>query len=262
MRVADRIWETLSVTVDAGIATIAFARPDKFNAMNLAMRDELFECFDAIARDQSIRCVILTGQGKAFSAGGDINDFRNSPGTLHNMMGRLTHRWVRALWNLPQPVVAAVNGVAAGGGASIALLCDIVVASEEASFVHTFMNVGLVPDLGGMFVLPRLVGLQKAKELAFLGEKLSAREAFDCGLVNRVVPAPELMEHVSGMAARLAGLPSSAVTMAKRTFNRSFESAMDAVLDAEWMAQSYLFGTEESQAGVSGFLSKSGAADR
>lgn len=251
-----REWETLNVSVDEGIARVAFNRPEKLNAMNRTMRLELTACFEAIGQDADIRCVVVTGEGDAFSAGGDINDFKSSPQELHSLMGRVSHRWFKALWTLPQPVIAAVNGVAAGGGCNVALACDFVVACEEASFVHTFMNIGLVPDLGGMFVLPRLVGLQKAKEFALLGRRLSAAEAHEIGLVNFVTGRDELEDQVNALAHRLAALPPSAVTLTKRIMNRSFESSMEGVLDSEWMAQSFLFGTQESRAGIADFLGK------
>lgn len=249
------MYETLEVTSHDGICTVTMNRPDKFNAMNVQMRRELGDCFQAIASDTDIRVVILTGAGKAFSGGGDINDFKGTPEELHTLMNRLSHRWFRAFWNLPQPVIAAVNGVAGGGGCNLALACDLVYASEDAYFVQTFLEIGLVPDIGGAFLLPRLVGPARAKEMALLGERIDARRAADMGLVNAVFPRARLTAEVEQRARHIAARSSSAVSMTKRMMNRAFESSMEAVLDDELAVQSFLFGTEASRAGVQRFLS-------
>lgn len=254
--VLTRKWETFTIELDNHVATMTLNRPDKLNAMSLAMRVELGDFFEGCAQEKEVRCLILTGAGRAFSAGGDINDFKADAEDLHELMGRISHRWFKAFWALPQPVVGAINGVAAGGGCNLAIGCDIVIASEAASFAQTFMNIGLVPDLGGIFTLPRLVGLQRAKELALLGERVSAKEAYDLGMVNRVVPADRLMEEARSVAGRLTSASPKAVTLTKRIMNRSFESSMEAILDSEWMAQSFLFGTQASQEGVGAFLNK------
>jgi len=252
-----RPWETFLLTLEDGVCTMTLNRPDRLNAMNRTMRRELGDCFLEMAGLEEVRCLILTGAGRAFSAGGDINDFRSGPQNLHALMGRVSHRWFKALWALPQPVIGAVNGVAGGGGCNLALGCDLVFASEEASFVQTFLKIGLVPDLGGAFLLPRLVGLHKAKELALLGERIDAPTALGLGLVNRVCPPETLLPEAREAARRLAAGSPSAITLTKRMMNRSFESSMEAVLDQEWMAQSYLFGTPESRDGVARFLDKS-----
>jgi 2-(1,2-epoxy-1,2-dihydrophenyl)acetyl-CoA isomerase len=251
-------FETLGIAFDTGVCTVTLARPDRLNAMNRTMRQELGDCFLAIAQEKAIRSVVLTGEGKAFSAGGDINDFRDGAEDLHDLMRTHSHRWFRAFWTLPQPTVSAVNGVAAGGGANLALGGDFVVASERASFVQTFMKIGLVPDLGGAFLLPRLVGLRRAKELALLGERLSASDAFEMGLVSRLVAPEKLMPTAMNLARRLAAQPPRAVALAKTMLNRSYERSMDETLEAEWLTQSFLFSTEDSIAGVSAFLGKGG----
>lgn len=248
-------FETLSVGTEAGICTVTMNRPDKLNAMNLQMRKDLGDCFLAIADDSAIRVVILTGAGQAFSAGGDINDFKGSPEELHTLMGRVSHRWFRALWNLPQPVIAAVNGAAGGGGCNLALGCDLVYASESAYFVQTFLEIGLVTDLGGAFILPRLVGPARAKEMALLGERIPASAAATMGLVNAVFPADQLAAEVQRRAEHIAARSASAVTQTKRMMNRAFESSMEGVLDQELAVQSFLFGTDASVSGVRRFLS-------
>lgn len=248
------LFETLHVETRDGICTVTMSRPDKLNAMNFKMRRELGDCFGDIADDTAIRVVILTGAGKAFSAGGDINDFQNSQEDLHTLMGRTSHRWYRALWNLPQPVIAAVNGAAGGGGANLALGCDLVYASEEAYFAQTFLEIGLVPDLGGVFTLPRLVGPARAKEMALLGERVPAAEAERIGLVNAVFAPADLMAQVQRRAEHIAARSASAVTQTKRMINRSFETSMEGVLDQELAVQSFLFGTDASTSGVRRFL--------
>lgn len=255
-------FRTLRVERRDGICTVTMNRPDKLNAMNVDMRRELGDCFDAIAQDTGTRVVVLTGSGRAFSAGGDINDFRQSPEDLHRMMQRVSHRWFRAFWNLPQPVIGAINGAAGGGGCNLALACDLIYASHDAYFVNTFLDIGLVPDLGGAFILPRLVGMARAKEMALLGERIPAPRALAMGLVNGVLAPGELMPQVMARAGQLAARSPQAVALAKRMFNRAFESSMEAVLDDELAVQSFLFNTTANREGVGRFLGQRGAARR
>jgi 2-(1,2-epoxy-1,2-dihydrophenyl)acetyl-CoA isomerase len=179
---------------------------------------------------------------------------------MHTIMGRTSHRWFRAFWNLPQPVIGAINGAAAGGGANLALACDLVYAAEPAYFCQTFMEIGLIPDLGGAYMLPRLVGPMRAKELALLGERTPATEAVTLGMINAVFPADRLMTEVMGRAQRIAARPAAAATLVKRIMNRAFEESMETILDQELAAQSYLFGTEANRAGVERFLGARGTA--
>lgn len=254
-----RRWETLLADLNDGVATLTLNRPDRLNAMSLTMREELGDFFLDLARETDVRCLIVTGAGRAFSAGGDINDFKATPEELHDLMGRISHRWFKALWALPQIVITAVNGIAAGGGANLALSGDIVLASEDAAFAQTFQKIGLVPDLGGAFLLPRLVGPQRAKEMMLLGDRIGAHDAERLGMVNRIVPADALLDEARATAMRIAGISRKAATLTKRMINRSFEQSMEEALDAEWMAQSFLFGTEASAEGVGAFLNKSKA---
>ncbi|HTV67839.1 MAG TPA: enoyl-CoA hydratase/isomerase family protein [Rhizobiaceae bacterium] len=259
-QIFDRQWETFTVTHADHIAELTFNRPDKLNAMSRTMRLELGDFFLDLARETEVHCLIVTGAGRAFSAGGDINDFSATPEEMHDLMGRISHRWFKAFWALPQIVVVAVNGIAAGGGANLALGGDIVIAAEGAAFAQTFQKIGLVPDLGGAFLLPRLVGPQRAKEMALLGDKISAKDAYQMGLVNRIVPAEQLMTEARALANRIAAISPKAVTLTKRMMNRSFEQSMESTLDHEWMAQSFLFGTAESKEGVAAFINKSSKA--
>jgi len=247
-------FETLTVEREDAVCIVTMNRPAKFNAMNLRMRQELGDCFLALGTDETLRAVVLTGAGTAFSAGGDINDFEGDPQALHDLMSRVSHRWFRALWNLPQPVIVAVNGAAAGGGCNLALSGDLIYACEEAYFAQTFVEIGLVPDLGGVFLLPRLVGLARAKEMAMLGERISARDAAAMGLVNAVVPAGGLLDKAKDAARTIAAKSPQAIPMIKKMMNRSFESSMEAVLDQELAVQSFLFNTDANRRGVERFL--------
>lgn len=252
-------YETLDLSVNDGIAVLKLNRPTKFNAMSMKMRRELGDCLLVIADDTDVRVVVLTGAGSAFCSGGDINDFQgNSSETMHTIMGRTSHRWFRAFWNLPQPVIAAVNGPAAGGGANFALACDMAWASTSAYFCQSFMEIGLMPDLGGAFLLPRLVGPMRAKELALFGDRIAATDAAAMGLINGVFAPEQLMDEVMERAARLAARPASAVSLTKRIMNRAFEASMETILDEEHAAQSFLFSTQANRVGVDRFLAVRG----
>jgi len=248
-------FETLTVEREDALCIVTMNRPDKFNAMSRSMREELGDCFLALGRDDTLRAIVLTGAGPAFSAGGDINDFEDDPQALHDLMSRVSHRWFRAFWNLPQPVVVAVNGPAAGGGCNLALAGDLIYATEQAYFAQTFIEIGLVPDLGGVYLLPRLAGLAKAKEMALLGERIPARQAAEMGLINAIVPADTLLDTAKDAARKIARKSPQAASMIKKMMNRSFESSMEAVLEQELAVQSFLFNTDANRRGVKRFLS-------
>ncbi len=250
-------WETLLVEREDGIATVTLNRPDRLNAMNRPMRKEIGDSLLELARDDQTRVVVITGAGRAFSAGGDHADFRGAtPEVIYDLMRDLVHRWLKALWNLEKPTIAAVNGVAAGGGANLAFACDIVIASDKARFGQAFVNIGLIPDCGGLFTVPREIGLHRAKELAFTGDLLEATEAKELRLINRVVPHDELMVQTMALARRLAAGPARALAMAKALLNRSFESSMDQMLQYEIQAQPLLFGTADHKEGLAAFREK------
>lgn len=249
-------WDTIELEVADSIATVTLNRPDRLNVMNVTMRDELFACFDHLRTAvDKVRVVVITGAGDAFCAGGDVNDFDGTPAEeLHDLMRHRSHRWFQSLWSLPQPTIAAVNGTAAGGGANLVLATDLAIASERARFGETFIRVGLLPDLGGLYLLPRLVGLRKAKELCFTGALISAAELAELGLVSRVVPHERLSEETMALAQELASRPRHTLSLTKMVLNRATEQSMEEVMLNELLGQSYLFGTRDQRQALDTFL--------
>ena len=238
-----------------GVVTLTMNRPAKKNAMNATMFDELLAAFREVDRSPSDRVLVITGAGDAFCSGADLGD--RSHDTRHALQ-RL--HWVGdvalALHRIPKPVIAKVNGVAVGAGLNLALGCDLIVASEAARFSEIFARRGLTIDFGGSWVLPRLVGMHRAKELAFFADIISAKEAAEMGLVNRVVPASELDAFVADWADRLAAGPPLALAMTKRLLTNAFATSMDEALEAEGMAQSVNAGTKDTAEAIRAFLEK------
>lgn len=247
--------ETLVVAREAGVVTITLDRPEKKNAINATMWRELLATFQDIAASASDRCVVVTGSGGAFCSGADLSDAgEDRPHQLAVM--REVNRVCLALHDLPQPTIAKVGGVAAGAGANLAFGCDLVVASEDARFSEIFARRGLSVDFGGTWLLPRLVGLHRAKELAFFADIISAKEANELGLVNRLVPAAELDHAVSDWAGRLAAAAPIALAQTKQMLNRAFEVTLEQALEAEGWAQTVNFGTQDTAEAIAAFLEK------
>jgi 2-(1,2-epoxy-1,2-dihydrophenyl)acetyl-CoA isomerase len=242
--------------VDA-IATITLDRPDALNALTVPLKTELLAAFRAVARDRSVRAVVLTGAGRAFCAGQDLKE-RLEPDAAP-LAVELRERYnpiIAAMRALDQPIVGAINGVAAGAGASLAFACDVRLAAEGASFVLAFGRIGLVPDSGSTWFLPRLVGPAKAAELALLGETLSATDAERFGLVARVVPPDSLAGEARATAARLAGLAPVALALTKRALERSWAMDLDAALEDEAFRQGIAGATADHAEGLAAFLAK------
>ena len=246
--------ETIIVERNDGVVTVTLNRPEKKNAANDLMWDELQQTFDEVARSSDDRVLVVTGAGGAFCSGADL-----SPGDVSDegvVRMRRIGDVALALHRLPKPTIAKVRGVAAGAGCNLALGCDLIVAAEDARFIEIFSKRGLSLDFGGSWLLPRLVGLHKAKELAFFADALSAAEAERIGLVNRVVAEAEIDGFVDGWATRLAAGPPLAVGMSKQMLNQSYALSMEQALDYEGRVQTVNFGTQDFVEAVSAFLQK------
>jgi enoyl-CoA hydratase/carnithine racemase len=250
--------ETIEVTrTDGGVVTITLNRPEKKNAINAPMWDELLATFREIAASASDRVVVITGAGGAFCSGADLSGGQVGGGERHGWYAmRAVSDVCLALHRLPQPVIAKVGGVAAGAGATMALGCDLIVASDEARFSLIFARRGLSVDFGGTWLLPRLVGLHRAKELALFADILSAKEVEAMGLVNRVVPAAQLDAFVDDWALRLAAGPPIALAQTKRLLNNSLDATMEQALEDEGWAQTVNFGTADTAEAVRAFIDK------
>jgi 2-(1,2-epoxy-1,2-dihydrophenyl)acetyl-CoA isomerase len=242
------------------VAWITLNRPEARNAVNGEMREEIIAVLTDARANPDIRAVVLTGAGKGFCTGADLSGPRGQgpvgPGAGREVMRNSSQRLIRTLWELEKPVIAAVNGVAAGLGSHLAFACDLVIAAAEARFIEIFVRRGLAIDAGGAFLLPRLLGLSKAKELVFFGDDLPAAEALRLGLVNRVVPAAELAAAAREWAERLAQGPTFAIGMSKRLLNRSLESSLETCLEEEGLAQSVVTQSEDTKEGIQSFVEK------
>jgi 2-(1,2-epoxy-1,2-dihydrophenyl)acetyl-CoA isomerase len=252
-------FEAITYSLENQVAWITLNRPEARNAVNDAMREELLQVLTAARTDLDIRAVVLTGAGKGFCTGADLSrrgDGPTGPGAAREMLRTRSQRLIRAVWELEKPVVAAVNGVAAGLGAHLAFAADLVIASAEARFIEIFVRRGIAVDAGGAFLLPRLIGLAKAKELVFFGDDLPAEEAQRIGLVNRVVAADQLQAAAREWAERLATGPTFAIGMSKRLLNRSLDVDMETAFDDEAMAQSLVTQSEDTKEGMLSFMEK------
>jgi 2-(1,2-epoxy-1,2-dihydrophenyl)acetyl-CoA isomerase len=250
-------FDTIILQKEKGICTIVLNRPEVLNALNSKMVDELLKAIDEINRDDSTKVLVLTGAGRGFCAGADLREIQWTPEVMPVRLNLLHSQQIfTGIVNMEKPVIAAVNGVAVGAGCNIALACDIVIASKEAKFSQIFIRVGLVPDLGGMYLLPRLVGWHKAKELIFTGKMIGAEEAEQIGLINKAVSAQEFNSIVRDWAQQLANSPLRAIGLAKKILNSSVESNIAAVLEMEAYAQGACVETEDYREGVNAFLEK------
>lgn len=248
-----------------GVLTIAFNRPEVLNAFNDAMTHALLDALKLAERDSTIRAVLLAGAGRAFSAGQDLNEFASldkpsRPGRVHDHLAATYNPIVTRLRTLEKPVLAALNGVTAGVGLSIAIACDLRLAADDATFTLGFSRIGLVPDGGASILLPLLVGLGRAAELAFTSDRIDAAEAHRLGLVNRVAPASALLDESHALAARLAAMPTRALGLTKRAFNHALLPQLAEWLDYEAHLQEIASRTEDHREGVAAFREKRQAA--
>lgn len=250
-------YETILFEVNDGVATLTLNRPDVFNAFNEQLSADVNDALKKTAKDKSIRVLIITGAGKAFCSGQDLKSIAGKANrSLSESLYKRYNPMIRALRALPIPVICKLNGVAAGAGCSLALACDMIIASENASLIEVFVNVGLVLDSGSSYFLPRLVGSARAFELATLGSKVSATQAAEWGMVNRVVAPEALDEEVAKLAAHYAAAPTLAVGLMKKMLNKSFTSDLDTMLEYEAYCQEIAGRSEDYKEGVTAFVEK------
>ncbi len=265
--------ELVRYQVDNGLARITIDRAEAGNALTTAMRDRLAELFEAVSATLAVRAVLLTGTGRAFCTGADLRGSGSPPpplpgnelppdapdrsaGDAARMIRRGWQRLIGAVLDAEKPVVCALNGTAAGGGAHLALACDLVVMAEEARLIEVFVRRGILPDAGGCFILPRIVGVQRAKEIMFFGDDVDAGTAERIGLVNVVVPASELEKTAGQWAERLAAGPTKAIGLTKWLLNRSLDSDRLTAFQEEAWAQEAVTGTEDCREGRASFAER------
>jgi 2-(1,2-epoxy-1,2-dihydrophenyl)acetyl-CoA isomerase len=253
-------YEFLSREIADGVATITLRRADVLNSFHRPMAAELRRALDEAGADDAVRAVVITGAGRAFSAGQDLAEAVPPGAAELPDVGEIVrdsyNPIVRAIRDLPKPVIAAVNGVAAGAGANIALACDLVIAAEGASFIQAFSKIGLIPDSGGTFLLPRLVGRARATALMMLGEKVTAERALAWGMIHDVVPDATLLDVAHSLAARMAAMPTRSFALTKRALNASWTNDLDAQLALEEELQREAGRTADYVEGVRAFQEK------
>ncbi|MDZ7649862.1 MAG: enoyl-CoA hydratase-related protein [Cytophagales bacterium] len=250
-------FQFLKYEVAAGVATITLNRPEVYNALNDGITYELQDAFKAVGKDEQVRVVVLTGAGKAFCSGQDLKAVAGAE--KRSFMESLSKRYnpiIRSMRSLPKPVICRLNGVAAGAGCSFALACDMIVATEEATLIEVFINIGLVPDSGSSYFLPRLVGMAKAFELCSMGSRVKAAEALQLGLINRVTPADQLDAVVKEYTDYFAQAPTKSIGLIKKMLNKSSISDLDQMLDYEMYCQEIAGTSNDYKEGVTAFLEK------
>ena len=249
--------DTVLAATAGGVLTLTLNRPDALNSFTVEMKEGLLAALKDAARNKEVRVVVLTGAGRAFSAGQDLKE-RSGP-DVNDLGTELRTRYnpiILAMRRLEKPIIGAINGVAAGAGISVALACDIVLASDKASFMEAFGRVGLVPDTGSSWFLPRLVGPARAAEMMFTADSVDAATAERIGLINRVVPADSLMDEANALAARLAQAAPIALALAKRALNRALTSTLEDALEFEAQLQSIAGRSADHTEGVAAFVEK------
>jgi 2-(1,2-epoxy-1,2-dihydrophenyl)acetyl-CoA isomerase len=258
----ENLTEELIYSCKDGVATLTFNRPDKLNACTTAMYDGLCQVVDAVRKDDDVRVLVITGAGRGFCAGSDVGG-RLGARAAGQRIEKSRQETVQpvgyfgaALYGLDKPTIAAINGIAVGAGLSFALLCDIRIASDKARFGATWVRMGLIPDVGATLLLPRMIGLDRALELAYTGDIIDAKEAERIGLVTRVVPHEELMEVTGELALKIAQGPSVAIELMKRCMYRAAGGDYNAQLDFESYAQNICFQTEDFKEAATAFREK------
>lgn len=252
------MYNTILFSSENGICRITLNRPDVFNSFNEELSAEFIDALKKATKDETIRTVIISGEGKAFCSGQDLKDIKGEVGnrSLGDSVLRRYNPMIVAIREMPKPVICRLNGVAAGAGASLALACDMIIASENASLIEVFSNVGLVPDSGSSFFLPHLVGYNKAFELITLASKVTAHEAKELGIVYKVVTADELDSAVNELAQRYAVGPTKAFAITKRMLNKAYSASLNEMLQQEYYGQEMAGRSEDYKEGVTAFVEK------
>jgi 2-(1,2-epoxy-1,2-dihydrophenyl)acetyl-CoA isomerase len=253
------LYETVLYEKDKGVATIALNRPEKLNAFDATMHEELYSAFDGAAADEEIRCVVLRGEGRGFSAGADLAEVVQSTDgdpDLGEYLRSTYSRLVQRMVAIEKPIVAALHGPVYGAGVGIALACDLRIAAESAKFSVAFIKIGLMPDAGVTFFLPRVVGLGRAMQMSMLGDAVDAEEAYRIGLVNEVVPEDALAEEARKLAEQLAAMPTGALGRIKHSLYASFETDLETALEHEAEGQTFCGYTQDHKEGVAAFFER------
>lgn len=249
--------QTIRLDISNGIATLTLNRPEVFNSFNKTMAKEFQAALDQLGSDAAVRCVVITGEGKAFCAGQDLKEVTDPKGPpLTSIVRDHYNPIIEKIRHLHKPVVAAVNGVAAGAGANIALACDVVLARNSSAFIQAFSKIGLIPDSGGTFFLPRLIGFQRASALMMLGDKIEAREAERIGMIYRAVDDENFDAEVSALAGKLAAMPTRGLAFTKQALNKSMTNTLAEQLSLEEQLQTKAGRTHDYNEGVDAFLNK------
>lgn len=249
--------ENILFEIQSGVAKITLNRPDKLNSFNRAMSLELISALEQAESDDSVRAILLTGAGRGFCAGQDLSEAVGDDAyEIEDIIEKQYNPIVKLLRRIEKPIVCAVNGVAAGAGANIAFACDITIASSEAKFIQSFAAIGLIPDSGGTFYLPRMVGMQNAAALMMTGDKITADKAKELGLIYDIAPAEKLDENTTQLAQKLALMPTKGIGLTKRALNESMSNSFDEQLNLEQKLQKEASESYDYNEGVSAFLEK------
>jgi 2-(1,2-epoxy-1,2-dihydrophenyl)acetyl-CoA isomerase len=254
-------YEQLIVEPDGPVVTVRLNNAARMNALSPTMTAELLNVLTELGADEKVRAIVLTGEGRGFSAGADLSALqepymKGERPRLSFFLKEGYNKLIPLLAETPKPVVAAINGVVAGAGISLALACDFRVAADQASFTSAFVKIGLIPDAGSCYLLPRTIGMAKALELALLSDRIDAATALSLGLVNKVVPADDLMQTAHALAARLADLPTTAIALTKRMFNEASRLTLSETMEREAEVQDEAAATHDHIEGVMAFLEK------
>lgn len=253
-------YRTIEFGIAAGVATLTLNRSQSLNSFTAEMHAEVRDALGRIEADTAVRCLLISGRGRAFCAGQDLGERDIIPGKqppdLGESLDRNYNPLIRRLRSLPLPVVCAVNGVAAGAGANLALACDIVLAARSASFIQAFCKLGLVPDTGGSWHLPRLVGHARAMALALLGERVTAEQAEQWGMIWKCVDDAQLLEEAQALTQHLATQPTYGLALIKRALNATWDNSLDAQLDLERDLQRLAGRTDDYREGIAAFMAK------